>query len=198
MHSSPIRASLLRPATPDNTAHALFAAEGLPTPPVPPRFSAALRPSGGYVLSSCKLAHPLYQLALHFDAARQGTAPDHAAVGFDGHGINSWAAHFYLVDGPAAIFLQCRWGNAFGDAKRAKERIEGVFGLVRQLLSDLEKAVQEGKLPEGRRLLLRVSDTSHSGWGWSNQPQEWHDDGDLSLLCAISAVCDLTQQGTLS
>jgi hypothetical protein len=170
---------------------ALFAAQGLPGLALPAHLTAALLPVGEHILSTRKLAHPLYRLDAWFEAVWRGTESDYAAIGFDGHGMNSWAAHFYLVHGPAAMFLQCRWGNAFDDTVRARERMEGIFGLAGQLLEDLDSAQRTGCLTAGQRLVLRVSDFSRSGWGWAGQPQSWHEDGDFSLLEAIGAVNDL-------
>jgi hypothetical protein len=99
--------------------------------------------------------------------------------------------HFYLVKGPAAIFLQCRWGNALDDKTRARERIEGVLALATQLIDELTAAQTEERLPSGQRLLLRFSDFVESGWGWVGQPDSWNAKGDFTLIDAIGAVQEL-------
>ncbi|MGV3653300.1 MAG: hypothetical protein ACO1N5_03700, partial [Noviherbaspirillum sp.] len=162
----------------------------------PASLAAALRPAGAYVFSSRDLPESLYRIETYFRQAWDGTAPEYAAVGFDGHGVNSWAAHVYLVHGPAALFLQCRWGNAYDDKNRARERIEGIFGLAGEVLAALEKAGHDGRLAAGRRLVLRHSDFSGSGWGWAGQPESWRNEGELSLLSALEAVAALPAAGS--
>lgn len=165
-----------------------FAEEGLPFPPAPVTTPGQWRQIGNHTFATRTLSHPLYDLDRYFAAAQNATEPDYAALGFDGHGINSWACHFYLLTASAAIFLQCRWGNALADANRERERIDGVFGLTGLLIASLTKARSAGRLGSGQRLLVRFSDFSGAGWGWAGQPDTWREDGDFTLLGALEAV----------
>jgi hypothetical protein len=179
------------PPDPIFRVRALFADQGLPFPPLPPSLESGLRQTGEHTFASRDALPPLYALDAHLTPLRQGTVTDYVALGFDGHGINSWAMHFYLVAGPVAMFLQCRWDNVYDDQARAKERMEGVFGLAERLILDLEQAQREGRLAGGQRMLLCFSDFTPSGWGWQHGG-EWHDDGELTFLSAIGAIEELS------
>src|SRR5213593_2695569 len=44
-------------------------------------------------------------------------------VGFDGHGTNSWAAHYDLIVKSLALFLQLPWGAAYTDPEPGRAEI---------------------------------------------------------------------------
>lgn len=157
-------------------------------PPIPETITGHWLPIGEYGLATRKLPAAIYDIQLLFKQATEENPDDYVAAGFDGHGVNSWAAHFHVVNPKLALFLQCGWGNALEDAGRARERIDGAFGMARALLQSIDDAAQRGAWPSGQRLLLRMSDFYGSGWGWADDPDGWRNDGDLSLLSAISAV----------
>jgi hypothetical protein len=179
------------PLDPLSRARALFADQGLPFPPLPRRLQGSLRQTAEHTFASRDALAPLYSLGAHLAPIQQGAMAEYVALGFDGHGIDSWAVHFYLVAGPIALFLQCRWGNVNDDPVRARERIEGVFGLATQLIQDVEQAEREGKLCKGQRLLIRFSDFVPSGWKWTDD-SVWHEDEDLTFLSAMGAVGELS------
>src|ERR1700719_2996338 len=91
-------------------ARALFAAEGLPFPPLPERFASALREESPHLFATRASEAPPYNLEVFSLEIQQDPAvPDYAVVGFDGHGTNSWAVHYYLVEGALALFIQLPW-----------------------------------------------------------------------------------------
>lgn len=109
-------------------------------------------------------------------------------VGFSGRGINSWSLHLNLVQTGLAIFLQCRWGNAYDDAGSSRRRIEGVMSFVDMLLQRSAHAELMHVLPARERLIAAFADHYPSRWQWSSEGDEWNPDGDFTLLAALGAL----------
>ena len=93
-------------------ARALFAAEQLPFPPLSERFAAALREENPHLFATRSLEAGPYNLEIYsLEIEQESAVPDYAVVGFDGHGINSWAVHYYVVEGALALFIQLPWAG---------------------------------------------------------------------------------------
>jgi hypothetical protein len=146
---------------------ALFEGEGLPSPPVPARLAASMRPCSGAWFATRPVEIAPYNLE-HFlhEVEADPAMPDYALAGFDGYGVNSWAAHCYVVSGAAALFIQLPWGGAYLEPEPAKTDIADLFGWADGLQSQLQTAVQRGKIPAGWRLQVSASLFGQSGWRW--------------------------------
>ena len=94
-------------------ARALFTAEGLPFPELPPTLAGQMQPFGELLFGTRDPETGPYALDVFRDAVYEQPVTDYALLGFDGHGINSWALHYYLVQGPLALFIQLPWGGAY-------------------------------------------------------------------------------------
>lgn len=162
-------------------ARALFDAEALPFPFVPPGLADALRERTPAIFSSHALDAPPYVLDVHLADWLSGAADfDHAVVAMDGHGTNSWAMHYYLVHGPLALFVQLPWGGAYVDEDAARARIRRVLEWAAPLPARLAALRDAGRLAAGRRLLVVVSRFTRAGWAWVDAPGaspdalDWH------------------------
>jgi hypothetical protein len=148
-------------------AQALFAAEGLPFPPVPTRLASALQAQGRAWYATRAMASTPYDLEhFLFEASSQPDLPEYAVVGFDGHGTNSWAAHYYLVVKSLALFIQLPWGGAYTDPEPARENIAAMIDWAAELQSRLEQADAVQRIPEGMRLEVAASHFGRAGWRW--------------------------------
>lgn len=155
------------------TAQALFEREHLPFPPVPAQLAASLRQQGPGWFAT----RPLTSTPYDFDpflaeVQAQPGLPDYAVVGFDGHGINSWAVHFYLVGKGIALFIQLPWGGAYLEPEPARAEIAELFEWAETLLSRLRLAESAGKIPDGMRLQVAASRFGHAGWRWLDATQD--------------------------
>ncbi|MBV9358982.1 MAG: hypothetical protein JO023_26030 [Chloroflexi bacterium] len=138
---------------------AQFRAEGLPPPPVPDRFVPSFRRQGEWRFGTRTGVPDLYTLAWFLDELRAGEAPEYVLIGHDGHGVNSWAMHFYLVQQPLAIFLQLAWGGVYMDNVEAGERVAQRFAEADRLVEAASKG-----LSTETSLLVVESDLQQSGW----------------------------------
>ena len=176
-------------------ARALFAAEGLPFPELPSTLAGQLQPFGELLFGTRDLETGTYSLDVFRDAVYEQPVADYALLGFDGHGINSWALHYYLVQGPLALFVQLPWGGAYIDPAEAKQRIGDAFALAATLTAELAVAQSARALPSGVRLVVTESQFAESGCAWLKAPgappaEFWQPPGS-PLAQAVAAARDL-------
>lgn len=148
-------------------AQALFAAEGLPFPPVPVHLAPSLSEQGQGWYATRPLQSTPYDLE-HFlaEVETQPDVPDYAVVGFDGYGTNSWAVHYYLVGKSVALFIQLPWGGAYTDPEPARADIAGMVEWADKLQSRLQQAEALHRIPDGMRLVVVASRFGRAGWRW--------------------------------
>jgi hypothetical protein len=148
-------------------AQALFEREELPFPPLPAHLAALLQPHGKALFTTRLLKETPYGLDPFLaEVEAHPDMPEYAVIGFDGHGVNSWAAHCYLVSHAAALFIQLPWGGAYLDPEPARAEIANVFAWAATLQSKLELASLQQKIPKGWRLQVAASRLGHAGWRW--------------------------------
>lgn len=148
-------------------AQALLEAEGLPFPPVPPRWEHALERHACGVFTTRQLPETPYNLGYFLaEFERVSGPPDYAIVGFAGHGVNSWALHYYLVEGALALFVQLPWGGAYLEPDAARADITDIFDWAGRVQVLVRTARERGKLPDGWRLVVVASRFGRAGWCW--------------------------------
>ena len=90
---------------------------------------------------------------------------DYLVVGHDGHGVNSWAMHYYIVRGPLALFLQTGWGGAYMDTEAEAADMAFRFSQARLLVEAAESAAPEhGGRVAGRYIVV---DSAFTGGRWT-------------------------------
>jgi hypothetical protein len=146
--------------SPADEARESFARERLPLPPLHEHLAARLAAAADRVFASRQLAYGPYSLGPFLHELETGDPGEYAVVGFDGHGMNSWAAHYYLVQPGLALFLQLPWGGAYHDPAEGPDgdevpRDEAARRLRRgdcgRLASDRTRERRPGLSPNGRR-----------------------------------------------
>jgi hypothetical protein len=153
---------------PSQSARAAFEAENLPFPPIPESLAVHLAPYNEFVFATRPLANGPYAIeSFVHELERKPDQAGYAVVGFDGHGINSWAAHCYVVSGPVALFIQLPWGGAFTDVETSRAEIVKMFDWSRSLQELAARADAQGKIPKGWRLAVVATQFgTRSGWCW--------------------------------
>lgn len=156
-----------------NDARAFLEAEGLPFPPMPGPMIAKLSEIDPHIFATRAFEDTPYDIEV-FQNAALGTEPidDYALIGVDGHGFNSWALHYFLVENGFALFLQLPWGGAFGDPEKARANIASAFDWARGVQDHVRKARAAGQIPEGWRLVVVMSRYAGSGFGWVSPSEE--------------------------
>src|SRR5262245_3197191 len=141
--------------SPVTQARELFAAEDLPFPPVPADLVHTLREVAPSVFSTRPLDASPYSLRFHsFEVPTNPDIQNYPVVGLDGHGINSWAVHYYLVEDALALFVHLSWGGAYVEPDKAPRTIKNVFVWAERLRAEVLRARNDGLIPPGWRMLV--------------------------------------------
>lgn len=159
------------PPTALDTAQALFLAEGLPWPPVPPALAAHLQQLKPWTFGTRAAGPDLYDLPAWVAEVEAGPVEDYVIFGHAGYGTNTWALHFYLVSGPLALFVQTAWGGIYTDNAAAEAQLARQFAAAAALL-----AAPRGRLGPTQR--LAVVDAAYHQQAWAALPEAWQPDPD--------------------
>ncbi len=167
-------------------AQAAFAEAGLPWPPMPETLAAQLQRAAPWVFASRELPASPYALAPFVqELIEQPAVPDYAVAALDGYGTNSWAAHFFLVQGPLAVFIQEPWGGAYTDTEAQRPQVERLFDWAGRLPGQVQACQAEGRIPTGWRLVVVAAQAfDRATWAWVPPPASrnrlrWRDASNL-------------------
>jgi hypothetical protein len=153
-------------------ARQIFASEHLSLPPVPDRFKRSLRVIGEWCFATRKVdAMRMYLFDDYLNEVLTRKTPDYVAFSHAGHGINSYALNYQLVDGPLAIIVQVGWGGGYSDKTKNTQQANELFARCAELISASEKAKTRGLTGPPGRLVVIESDMRQE-WvcGWLNRP----------------------------
>jgi hypothetical protein len=152
-----------------------FREAGLAAPPIPSRFESSLQALGPWWFATNDVSPPAmylfetdFLLTLLTDQLEDFVAVSHA-----GHGANSYALSYFLVDGPLVLFLQTAWGGVYKDA-------EAAASAWRLLVSHVERLIQAARSSTGvnaggaeERLVVVNSDFRGGGsWALCRTPMD--------------------------
>lgn len=173
----------------------VFQDEGLVLPEVSPSLKPELRQVSETAFATRDLPWSLYDipLALAELTSGQPVAP-YLAFGLAGHGIASQAVHAHEVTDQTAVYLQVRWGTIFDDPEADRKRFAASLRLRQRLAGLVKDAVQSGRFPADRRLVVVQSSFLGSQWCWLptagslTTPPEWNRSPDLALGLAIAEL----------
>eukprot|EP01122_Echinamoeba_exundans_P000738 TRINITY_DN10670_c0_g1_i1.p1 TRINITY_DN10670_c0_g1~~TRINITY_DN10670_c0_g1_i1.p1 ORF type:complete len:213 (+),score=20.38 TRINITY_DN10670_c0_g1_i1:3-641(+) len=68
------------------------------------------------------------------------------AVGHSGHGINSWAMHYYIAYKPLYIMWAMSFGGAYSDANEDSPRVSAGFEVIKKIFERTQLLVKQGKI----------------------------------------------------
>ncbi len=149
-----------------------FASAGLPLPPVPSRFVNTLRVIHPWCFGTRKVSgmamyfFDSYPMEPLLRSTRAYVAFSHA-----GHGINSYAITYQIVDGPLALFVQEGFGGAYSNAQSDRRAVKALFRRCAALIRDVDKAKDRGLSgPPGRLLVIESAMRGLHAWGWLERP----------------------------
>lgn len=152
------------PGSGSSRARAVFSDAGLAFPAIPEDLIAQLQEIGSWLFSTRPIRMSPYNIGAFVQEARIGVVDNYAILAHAGHGMNSWALHYFLVRGPLAMFLQLSWGGVYGDAKKNLEHIRQCFALADRLLQTVEAPDFARQLESQDRLFVIGSDFYGSEW----------------------------------
>jgi hypothetical protein len=134
-----------------------FESAGLPLPPIPAVLEADMRIIGPWTWGTEADPSPAYDFAVHEQQAIESGA-DRLLIAHAGHGVNSWALHYYLTVDPVSVIVQVPYGGAHDDADRAVATVGRRFEEIVGLLGSAATATRAGRFEDGTRLVVARSD----------------------------------------
>lgn len=136
-----------------------FSEAGLSLPPVPQRFISKLRTIEKWCFATRRIEPmQMYFFDRYIPEALTGQCKDYVAFCHAGHGINSYALTYHLVDGPLILMVQTGWGGAYSDNAVASARVEAQFARCAALIDSVEAAKARGLDGERGRLIVFESE----------------------------------------
>lgn len=149
-------------------ARQLFQEAGLAFPKIPNELAVAIKEQSKWLFSTRELKTPPYFLQ-HYLQEIGGNPPEYVILGHSGHGINSYAIHYYLVSGPLNLFLQLAWGGVYMDADASASWVRECFSLADEIVPAVRGAE---RLAAGERLTIVGSDFYGSYWSAPEQGRQ--------------------------
>ena len=145
-----------------------FREAGLAAPPIPTRFEASLQALGPWWFATNDVS-PAAMYLFETDFLLKlltGHVDDFVAVSHAGHGANSYALSYFLVDGPLALFLQTAWDGVFTDEKKAESAWRLLVSRVERLIQAAQSATP-GDAGGAEERLVVVNSDFRGGGSWA-------------------------------
>jgi hypothetical protein len=155
-------------------ARNLFRDAGLALPTIPEELAARLKERGRWLFSTRLLDMSPYNLQHYVDEAERTPSRDYAVLSHSGHGVNSYAIQYYLVQEALRMFLHLGWGGAYMDATKAAAAIRDCFSMADKIVPAAQTV---GRFKAGERLLVVASDFYGSYWLRPGESRPEEDDG---------------------
>ena len=145
-------------------AQSLLKTAGLIMPPVPQELKPRLRERTEWCYSTRVLKVWPYNINEYVNEALNGRPRNYLVLAHAGHGVNSYAMHYFLVRRTLQLFLQVGWGGVYMNAREATTQVNECFRLAGRLLAAVEEAVQSSRLRPADRLTVVATDFYGGFW----------------------------------
>jgi len=142
---------------------ALLAEAGLTMPPMPDAAEARLKERGEWCFSTRAFGESPFNLQHYVRKAIAGASPDYVLVARVEHTADSFAMHYFLVQGPLQVFLQMAWGSLVS-RDRSTALANECFTLAHELVAAVPQALRAGRLSRAGRLTVVGSDLVEGFW----------------------------------
>lgn len=173
-------------------ARTAFASAGLWFPAIPERLAAWLTQRDTWLFASRPVNEWPYALAAYTEEFDKGGVSDYVLLAHAGHGVNSYALHYYLVLGDAGLFVQLPWGGVYMDEQACRDNIHACFQLMDRIVPLLEG--RGGPRPGGR-LKVVASDFYGSHWSVDGSEMGRAEAGDAGAQQVLHEVLVWLQRG---
>jgi hypothetical protein len=138
-------------------ARLLLHGAGLDLPPIPAALASRLKRRGDWCYASRAVTRWPYLIEDYVAERTRGRRNDYVLLAHAGHGVNSYALHYYLVQPSVSLFLQVAWGGAYMNAAETTAAVNEIFGLARKLLDASKEAARGGHRRPPNDLLVVAS-----------------------------------------
>jgi hypothetical protein len=113
----------------------MLAEWGLPYPTVPAPLAGQMHQvARGVFGTRDEFEFSPYAIEHWFRETVAGEVPSYALVAHAGHGVNSWAIHYFLVTDRLRLFLQVPWGGVYMDKATSTAAVAESFRIANELV----------------------------------------------------------------
>ena len=166
-----------------DNARELITGSGLPMPRIPRSLSGKLRQPGDYFYFTSRDGAPgPWNLGWFLEEIENMSPENYVVLGLDGHGVESQAAHYYLVEDGIAVFHQS--GVASPVNPETDQTLADQYDLIAVMAVASDQAREKGLLSATGRLVIVRPLYLQSFWGIQpapGQPVDWQDADDPLL-----------------
>ena len=162
-----------------------FANQGLNPPYIPSKVALV----DESVFGTQKPENLLYDIETYIAEFLTKPTSNYILTGISGRGTESFAIHYYAANEHLGLFIQLNMGaTALTIGEPVQSRINGLFGAI-PLIFDAAKELKK------RRLLIVQSDFYGKGWGWTDDPSNWHQETEeaTALFSGLEELLKATQ-----
>ena len=168
-------------------ARLLMQDAGLPMPPVPKQIADQLhRPYNASYFTTRQSAPGPWDFMWFLQEVENETPDQYMVLGMDGHGVESAATHFYLVEDDLAIFHQSPLSSP--SHPDIEDTLSDQYDLIAIMAVAITQAKGKGYLPDDGRVVIVRPGNQPSAWGIQpapGKPVDWQETSDPLL-----DVCD--------
>ncbi|MGI9278753.1 MAG: hypothetical protein ACR2PX_03875 [Endozoicomonas sp.] len=168
---------------PLEAARHLIQGAGLPMPPIPKNISKNLfRPEEtNYFTSRVNTPGP-WSLGWFLEEVEYGNPQNYVMIGIDGHGQESSATHFYLVEEDIAFFHQSQMVSPANP--KLETSLSDQYDLMAIIAVATAQAKENGQMAKDSRLIIVRPAFRQAFWGLQptpGHPIDWKDAEDALL-----------------
>lgn len=147
-----------------------FDRAGLCAPPVPAPLRAEFIEQEEFVFTTRRVEpDQMYFFDLYPLEAIARLIRDYAAVCHSGHGTNSYAITYQLVNGPLALFVQVAWGGIYTNNERAAKEVCRRFRQIEDLIEAADSS-KDSWAPPAKLFVLQSDFRGAGGLRWLDEP----------------------------
>jgi hypothetical protein len=162
-------------------------ASGLLLPPLPRELADAIRQFGPMSFGTHD-ADPADRDGW-LARARDPDSPAAVAMNHAGHGVNSYALSYQLIQPALAAFVRQSFGGVYGDQEAERKRFNAIVERLEEVVILADAASRSSRIQKGHRLVIVIDDLGGGGWerapGGSWQASERPIDDALRSLAAV-------------
>ena len=156
---------------------------GLPMPPVPRQIADQLhRPDSASYFTTRESAPGPWDLMWFLQEVENKTPAQYLVLGIDGHGVESAATHFYLVEDDLAIFHQSQLASPYHP--EPEDTLADQYDLIAIMAVAISQAKEKGYLPDDSRIVIARPGNLPPAWGIQpapGKPVDWQETTDPLL-----------------
>lgn len=160
-------------------ARKTLSAAGLAFPQLPPEQAGRLTQQKKWQFASRQIEAPPYDLEAYSCEFDTDSPPDYVLLAHDGHGLNSHAIQYYLVQPGLGMFLHMAWGGVYMDNDQAARNIAACFALADRVV---DAAAQRAAELRERPLKVVACDFYGSHWAVGGDSRGREGDSPLAVL----------------